>query len=121
MTTDPLASNKIHFLDELEGPPVQELKHQLCDYLSCEHEIRRAFLVRIKREASATPKLALCLVGERTNAIELARTVGAIFHELLPGAQNMEIVFLNDAEIREVSLLAQPFYVTDGSDQCRPN
>lgn len=121
MTSDPLASNKIHFLDELEGPPVQELKHQLCDYLSCEHQIRKAYLVRIRREASPPPKLALCLVGDRSNAIELAQTVGTIFKELFPGAENMEIVFLNDPQIREVSLLAQPFYVSAGSDQCRPN
>ncbi|KAA6462898.1 enhanced serine sensitivity protein SseB [Acidobacteria bacterium AB60] len=121
MSTDPFISHKIHFLGELEGPPVQEFKHQLSAYLSCEHQIRKAFLVRINREESPKPRLALCLVGERTNAIELARTVGAIFKELFPGADNMEVVFLNDPQIREVTLLAQPFYVSDGSDQCRPN
>lgn len=121
MRLDPFTSRKIHFLGELEGPPVQELKHQISNYLSCEHEIQKAYLVRINRDASPTPKLALCLVGERSNAIELAQTVGTIFKELFPGAENMEIVFLSDPQIREVSLLAQPFYTSDGSDQCRPN
>ena len=121
MTLDPFTSRKIHFLGELEGPPVQELKHQLANYFSCEHEIRKAYLVRIARDASPTPRLALCLVGERTNAIELAQTVGTIFNELFPGAESMEIVFLNEPQIREVNLLAQPFYAYDGSDHCRPN
>ena len=118
---DPFTSRKIHFLGELEGPPVQELKHQISSFLSCEHEIKKAYLVRVNRDESPKPKLALCLVGDRTNTIEVARTVGAIFKELFPGAENMEVVFLNDAQIREVSLLAQPFYASDGSDQCRPN
>ena len=121
MTVDPFNSRKVNFLGELEGPPVQELKHQLSDYLSCEHEIRKAYLVRINRDASPTPRLALCLVGERSNSLQVAQTVGTIFKELFPGAENMEIVFLNESQIREVSLLAQPFYESDGSDQCRPN
>jgi hypothetical protein len=121
MSIDPFTSRKVHFLGELEGPPVQELKRQLSNYLSCEHEIRKAYLVRIARDASPTPKLALCLVGERTNAIQVAQTVGAIFTELFPGAESMEIVFLNDSQMREVNILAQPFYASDGSDHCRPN
>lgn len=119
--TDPFTSRKIHFLDELEGPPVQELKQQLAGLLTCEHEIRRAYLIRINRDESPKPKLALCLAGERTNAIRLAATAGTIFSELFPGIENMEIVFLNDTQLREVSMLAQPFYASDGSDQCRPN
>jgi len=122
MRLDPFTSRKVHFLGELEGPPVQELKRQLSNYLSCEHEIKKAYLVRITRDAaSPAPKLALCLVGERTNAIQVAQTVGTIFKELFPGAENMEIVFLNDAQMREVGLLAQPFYSSDGTDHCRPN
>ena len=121
MRIDPFTSRKIHFLGELEGPPVQELKRQLANYFSCEHEIRKAFLVRISRDASPAPKLALCLVGERTNAIEVAQSAITIFNELFPGAENMEIVFLNEAQIREVSLLAQPFYASDGANHCRPN
>ena len=118
---DPFTSRKIHFLGELEGPPVQELKHQLSTFLNCEHEIKKAYLVRIDRDESPKPKLALCLAGERTNAVRLAATVGAIFSELFPGIENMEVVFMNDTQLREVSMLAQPFYASDGSDQCRPN
>ena len=121
MRTDPFTGNKIHFIGELEGPPVQELKRQLANYFACEHEIRKAFLVRISREGAPTPRLALCLVGERGNAVQVAQTVCTIFEELFPGAENMEIVFLNESQIREVSLLAQAFYSSDGSDQCRPN
>lgn len=121
MSTNPFPGHRIHFLDELDGPPVQELKQQLAGFLTCEHEIRRAFLIRINRDESPKPKLALCLVGERTNAVRLAATAGTIFSELFPGIDNMEVVFLNDTQLREVGQLAQPFYVSDGSDQCRPN
>ena len=136
MRMDPFTSRKIHFLGELEGPPVQELKHQLSTFLNCEHEIKKAYLVRINRDEAGAPsdgsvslgwkeapkpKLALCLAGERTNAVRLAATVGAIFSELFPGIENMEVVFMNDTQLREVSMLAQPFYASDGSDQCRPN
>ena len=122
MSNDLFTNRKIHFLGELEGPPVQELKHQLANYFRCEHEIRKAYLVRITRDAaSPAPRLALCLIGERKNSIQVAQTVGTIFKELFPGAENIEVVFLNDAQISEVNLLCQPFYASDGSDHCRPN
>ena len=121
MRIDKFTSRRIHFVCEQDGPSEQDLKRQLSDYLSCEHEIQKAYLVQIALDATSTPKVALCLVGEQTNTLQVVQCVGTIFKELFQTTECIEVLFLNDLQKSEVNLVARPFYVSDGSDSCRPN
>jgi hypothetical protein len=118
---EPFTNRRIHFLGEQDGPPEQDLKRQLSDYLGCEHQIKRAYLVQIAHDTTSTPKVALCLVGEQTNIRQVVQCVGTIFKELFPTAESIEVLFLNELQKTEVNLVARPFYVSDGADSCRPN
>jgi hypothetical protein len=118
---DPFTNRRIHFLGEQDGPPEQELKRQLSDYLRCEHEIKKAYLVQIAYDAASTPEVALCLVGEQTNLRQIVQCVETIFKELFQTTDSIEVLFLNELQRTEVNLVARPFYASDGADSCRPN
>jgi len=79
------------------------------------------YLVQIAHDATSTPKVALCLIGEQTNTLQVVQCIGTIFKELFQTADSMEALFLNELQKSEVNLVARPFYVSDGSDSCWPN
>jgi hypothetical protein len=118
---DPFTSRRIQFLGEQDGPSEQELKRQLSDFLRCEREIQKAYLVQIARDATSTPNVALCLVGEQTNILQVVQCCGTIYNELFQSTECIEVLFLNELQRSEVNLVARPFYASDGSDSCRPN
>ena len=121
MRIDQFKARKIHFAGEQDGPPEQLLKRQLSEYLSCEREISSAYLVRLSYDADSSRKAALCLVGEATNARQIAESVETIFKALFRDSESLDILFLNDLQQREVNLVAKPFYKADGQEHCRPN
>ncbi len=121
MRIDQFTSRRVHFLGEQDGPSEQDLKRQLSNYLSCEHEIEKAYLVRISYDATSPPKVALCLVGEQTNTLQVIQSVRTIFSELFQTTDGMEVLFLNELQKKEVGFAANPFYASDGTDTCRPN
>jgi len=84
-------------------------------------KFKKAYLVQIAHDATSTSKLALCLIGEQTNTLQVVQCIGTIFKELFQTADSMEVLFLNELQKSEVNLVARPFYASDGSDSCRPN
>lgn len=101
---------KIAFLCEQDGPVETELSRQLCSALLTEPEVMRAYLVRVHYEGELGNHVVLGLEGGEDNAARIIDTVGRIFKQLFNPRQSLDVLFLNPAQMEEVSSVAAPFY-----------
>jgi hypothetical protein len=114
----------VRFLAEQIGPAEDQFKSALTKRFPSDARIRRAYLVRVAypgsgpqrgevenrgRDGSGAPvEVLLCVAAPEDLAI--VQIVGEEFQKIFHGSQHMDTLFLTDAQEREVTKVAQPFY-----------
>lgn len=119
----------ITFVAEQNGPAEDQFKSALSARLATDPRVARAYLVRVVYpwtgpqrsneenrgpQGSADPvEVLLCVSAPEDVAI--VEAVRQEFHKIFHSSQHMDTLFLTDAQEREVSKVARPFYrATEG-------
>jgi hypothetical protein len=121
LRTDQFNARKTLFLSEQDGPSEQVLKRCLTGYLSCVPAIELAYLVKVSHGESSGQHVALCLVGGKEDAVQIAQSAETVFNELFQSTESLQILFLTDEQRTRVGAIADPFYKADESRRCEPN
>ncbi len=107
---DRLCVNSVTFRAEQDGPTEQGLKTKLVDCLSSEKGVTIAYLVCVSYGESSEQKVALCLKGDDRNAQKVVRSIGDVFRKTFKSTESLDILFLTESQLQEVSSVARPFY-----------
>ena len=104
----------LRFVREKNGKGEDMLKERLRARFSKEPRVQRAYLMLVEYPARPSPMdVALCLVAP--DDIAIVRMVGEEFGKLFGASQNLDVLFLNEAQEREIVALAAPFYSASAS------
>jgi len=99
----------IRFIAEKQGKGEDMLKDALRARFSKDPRVRRAYLMRVEYPERRSPMdVALCLAAPDDLAI--VKGVGEEFGRLFGASQNLDVLFLTEAQERDVAALAAPFY-----------
>jgi hypothetical protein len=119
----------VEFLGEQRGPAEDLITTALTARFAADPRIRAAYLVRAiypiagpqraaqenrGRDGTAAPvEVVVCVAAPEDPAI--AAVVGEEFRKLFHTSQHLDVLFLTDAQEREVRKVAAPFYSTNAS------
>jgi hypothetical protein len=114
----------VNFLAEQIGPAEDQFKSALSKRFTADARIRRAYLVRVAYPATgpqraevenrgpdgsgAPVEVLLCVAAPED--VVIVEIVGEEFRKLFHSSQHMDTLFLTDAQEREVTKVARPFY-----------
>lgn len=116
-----LSTNKIIFISEQDGDIERQFKRMLVDSFIYSKNYIRAYLVKVQYELDPTPHVALCIKTD-TDLIEpIIDECTDIFSAIFSGDQHLDIIFISDAEEKEVRLLCCPFYTSNHSSMLTPD
>jgi hypothetical protein len=102
--------NQIVFRGEQDGPVERELKTMWAACFAEEKQVTEAYLARVSYGSSSEQKVALCLKGGDENAQKIVQCLGAAFHRIFKPTESLDILFLTEAQMQEISSVARPFY-----------
>jgi hypothetical protein len=97
----------IRFLHRQDGVPEREFMHAIAAVL--QGSVRRAYLARVEYSDTGTGAVALCLRATGPEE-SLAKAIGAAFARMFGSSQHLDIVFLNDAQERQLERVCRPFF-----------
>jgi hypothetical protein len=103
-------TRQILFLGEQDGVGERALKIALSECFSINGKVDSAFLVRVSFTEVPMPQVALCVKGNDDESAPLVECVGKVFSKLFKTTQHLDILFLSDAQLAEVTRVAKPFY-----------
>lgn len=107
-TAQTLAEPSIQFRGEQNGGPERQLKAQLVTLFLSEPKVQRAYLARIT--AGGEPSVALCMLAPGCNEEALVDRISAIFADNFKRSQQLDMLFLDDAQLASVSKVCRAFY-----------
>jgi hypothetical protein len=105
---------EVYFLCEQDGVSERDLKRALMDVFCRYPDIKRAYLVRVQYRPTNAMDVALCLeanVASKTVVAEVSRKFAVLFGK----DQHLDILYLSPPQIKEITRVANPFYV--GADE----
>lgn len=97
----------IRFLHEQNGIPEKKLKQALVSVLK--NTVQRAYLVRVEYIATGTNAVAICL-SETEKQESLVKSIAKIFSSMFGSSQNLDIIFLNEKQEKELTNICGPFF-----------
>jgi hypothetical protein len=103
-----LFSRKVSFVREQDGPPERDLKVALDHLFGVRGSVERAYLAVVKYGSSESAFVAVCLKGKESPG--LVTEIGETFAALFTADQHLDIVFVTDAQERELARVCEPFY-----------
>jgi hypothetical protein len=107
-TAAELEAQDIAFTGEQDGPVEQQLKEQLAQLFDRHPPVVQAFLARATIDGQ--PTVILGVHADAADESGLAREVGAVFASIFNARQHLDIVFLSDTRLAEVSRVCGAFY-----------
>jgi hypothetical protein len=105
-------TKKVLFLGEQDGIGERELKTKLAECFSIDDGVESAYLARVSFAEVPMPQVALCLKGGKDKAAALVECAGRVFSKLFKTTKHLDILFLSDAQVTEITRVAKPFYST---------
>lgn len=102
------------FIGDQDGPVERELKKKLIPCLSPYKQVTKAFLARVAYGSSTVQQVALCLVGGARDAEQILGCVQPIFEQMFSASDSLDIVFLTEGKLKQISAVAKPFYDNTG-------
>lgn len=103
-------TGQILFLGEQDGVGERALKMALSECFSTNGRVDSAFLARVSFTEVPMPQVALCVKGKDDETSSLVECVGRVFGKLFKTTQHLDILFLSDTQLAEVTRVAKPFY-----------
>lgn len=100
----------IIFRREQDGPVEREFKRRLIRCFSLNSPVTLAFLARVSYQGAEQENVALCLKDGNEMASKIALCVGEVFRAMFSQTQNLDILFLEDYQVKEIMAVATPFY-----------
>lgn len=97
----------IRFLHQQDGVPEQEFMQEVTAVLR--GAAQRAYLARVEYADTGTNAVALCLRATGSDE-SLAKAIGAVFSRMFGSNQHLDIIFLNDAQERQLERVCRPFF-----------
>ncbi len=105
-----LRTKRVLFLGEQDGVGERELKAKLSECFSVDGGVESAYLARVSFAEVPMSQVALCLKGGEEQVPALVECVGKTFKKLFKTTQHLDIFFLSEAQLKEITLVAKPFY-----------
>jgi hypothetical protein len=109
-------TKKVLFLGEQDGVGERALKARLRICFADDGGVDVAYLARVSFAETPKPQVALCLKGLEERAKLLIGCVGKAFNELFGSTQHLDILFLSETQLAEITLVARPFYSRSDQD-----
>lgn len=100
------------FLGEQDGLPERELKAKLNEFFRRDLSVRIAYLARVKYGEQAGVNIVLCLRTQFGPDPGLAEKIGRIFASMFGTNENLDLLFLNDAQENALRKVVTPFFET---------
>jgi hypothetical protein len=99
----------VKFIAEKKGSGEDMLEAALRARFASDARVRRAYLMRVEYASRTSPlDVVLCLVAAED--VGIVKEVGEEFGRLFGADQNLDVLFLSEAQERDVAALAAPFY-----------
>lgn len=98
----------IEFVGGQEGAGEARLTHSLKRLFGERSDVRRAYLTRVRYGADQPIDIALCLVGDESEALHDA--ICKLFWAMFEQGQHLDVIILRDDEEPRVRELSAPFY-----------
>ena len=111
---DQRKAQRVLFLGEQDGVGERALKQALVKCFSIRGDVIAAYLARVSFRETPGPQVALCIRGTEDKAGDLVECAGKVFRGLFKTAEHLDILFLSDAQVLEISSVAKPFYPASG-------
>jgi SseB protein C-terminal domain len=100
----------ITFLGEQDGPAERRLKEALAVVLGLNPTVTRAYLARVRHDGRSDGVMLGLLTTNEQNNEKLAGQVGRTFAALFNAKSNLDIIFLNAEQDREIRKVCPAFY-----------
>jgi hypothetical protein len=107
---DQRKTERVLFLGEQDGAAEQALKQALAECFSLRGDVLAAYLARVSFWETPGPQVALCIRGTGDISGDLVECAGKIFSGLFKTSEHLDILFLSEAQVLEISSVARPFY-----------
>jgi|SRR5579863_3933896 len=109
-TPERIPAQPIRFLGEQNGRPEQVLKGMLAGLLRREKSITKAYLVRVRVGNEKDASVLLGLRASLESVEPVLSKVSLAFASVFNAKEHLDILFLTDAQEREVAEVCKPFF-----------
>jgi hypothetical protein len=101
---------RIRFTSEQDGQPERELKNRLAQMFRSKKTVSKAYLARVSFDGFAPDSVAVCICAFHGFETDIIEGTQQIFSSMFAKSEHLDIVFLNDAQEKELASCCQPFY-----------
>ena len=108
-----LRRQRVRFLGEQDGAPERALKAIFAAAFRRTPAVRSAYLARVAYGEEPGESVALCVRSTAPEDRALVGRVGAVFAERFAPAEHLDVIFLSEAQEREVAAACPAFYRAD--------
>ena len=109
-TPEEVTVPKITFIGEQDGVPEQGLKSELKLLFRNNDAVMSAFLARVDYGNSSEFNVALCILSEKIEDVELKKEAGRIFSAQFGTHEHLDIIFLRKEQETDLRRVCNPFY-----------
>lgn len=103
-------AEQVSFLGEQDGAPEAELKALLSEFFKANGQIELAYLARVSY-SKLEEGIALCLMTKQKNQEQqLMHQIAEIFSSMFSQDEQLDIIFLSDANAVQIARVCQPFF-----------
>ncbi len=105
--------DRITILMEQDGAPEEQLKKWLGWKFESNPAVERAYLVRAQRQTTAVSEMVLLIVVQNDKKdLRAVEEAAAVFHELFPNSEHLDITIYNDNDAARIPKWVSPFYAS---------
>ena len=99
---------ELEFLGAQKGEDEERLTRALAALLAESGRVQRAYLARVRYANDPQPDVALCLVGEESDALH--DRICKLFWAMFEQGQHLDVVFVEPAEEERLRRVCEPFF-----------
>lgn len=102
--------SRVEFVGEQSGSAEDTLKRELILEFATRPVIRSAWLARVSFASQNEPAVALCILSDQPDDRSLVTRVSDIFRRQFGKDSFLDVLFLTNEQVAEVSRVCAPFY-----------
>ena len=111
---DEFPTPDITFLGEQDGRAERRLKEALAVVLGLDPSVRRAYLARVRTDATTCGVMLALLTDDEEDSEKLVTQAGRTFAALFNAKASLDVIFLDRAKDVEIRKVCAPFFQREG-------
>ncbi|MCC7015552.1 MAG: enhanced serine sensitivity protein SseB C-terminal domain-containing protein [Planctomycetes bacterium] len=102
---------RLEFVELQRGATEERLMRSLVQLFRSQPGVRRAYLARVRYATGRSSEVALCLVGDESDALH--ESIGRLFWAMFEQGEHLDVLFVDEREESELRAVCEPFHTAE--------